>query len=316
MKISFAYITARKHPRFEWMADGLSRQLASCPYESEMIVVDFFAQALPDRNWTAIDVEKRKSDFRKHSTFTNLIHVPNKPNVWNGPNRLTTCDWFAAASHRNTSICVATGSHIVYLDDLSVPCDGFLNAVHEAVEGGHIGCGAYRKVKSLEVVDGVAVRYDETASGMDDRLLRVTKDVSDCTGGWLYGCSLVAPVEDLLEVGGWPEYMDGLGAEDYTLGLALCNAGKRLKYDRRMLTLESEELHFTEPPMRRTDKGVSPNDKSNAALHIAQASKYFPNYYEGGMRALREHVLNGGEFPIAQVPDRDWFDGQLISEMV
>lgn len=41
-----------------------------------------------------------------------------------------------------------------------------------------------------------------------------------------------------------------------------------------------------------------------------------PNYYgEGGLRAVRNRVLNGEPFPIIQVPDADWFDGQLLKEI-
>jgi hypothetical protein len=67
--------------------------------------------------------------------------------------------------------------------------------------------------------------------------------------------------------------------------------------------------------MKKTDKGVSPNDKSHAALNIANGTKYFENYYEGGIRKMREEVLSGKPFPIVQIPDRDWYDGQLLSEM-
>jgi hypothetical protein len=218
---------------------------------------------------------------------------------------------------RNTALCMCRTSHICYVDDLSVLMPGWWEAANEAVGGGYIGCGAYHKARNLVVKNGLVESSDLPVgdSGVDDRLKRVTKDVSECDGGWLYGCSFVAPLEDLLEVGGLPEYCDGLGSEDYCLGIALRNAGKHLKLDRRMMTMESEELHFTEPPMKRTDKGVSPNDKSHAALRIAQGSKYFPNYYEGGIRALREHVLAGNPFPICQIPTTDWYDNQPLSEM-
>lgn len=304
--LTIAYITARKDCRIQWFADSLVRQ---SKLGFSVIVVDRFH-----------DEHGRQSDMCAAFLEAGYLgqkyrHVLPKPNVWNGPHRLTKEDWFAAASQRNTALCLCETTHIAYVDDLSVLMPDWLDAVNEAVAGNYIGCGAYKKVKNLVVKDGEPVGYVETPEGYDDRLRRVTEDISPCTGGWLYGCSLVAPVEDLLEVGGWPEYVDGMGAEDYTLGIALTNAGKHLKYCRKMLTLESDELHFVEPPMRKTDKGVSPNDKSHAALRIAQQSKYFPNYYPGGMRALREHVQAGGDFPTDQNPDRDWFDGQLISEM-
>jgi hypothetical protein len=295
--LTVAYITCRRDCRIDWFLNSLSKQL------------------LPDRRLSLIVVdhfyEERKEEFSKKFVY----HVPPKPNVWNGPYRLTKTDWFAAASQRNTAICLCKTTHLAMVDDLSVLMPGWLSAVWEAIEGGYVGLGAYRKVKDLVVKDGEVISYTETPSGIDDRLKRVEKDVSECDGGWCYGCSLVLPLEDALEVGGFPEICDGIGSEDYCFGIALRNAGKHLKFDRRMLTLEDEDLHFNEPPFRRTDKGVSPNDKSHAVLEIAKSSKYFPNYYEGGIRALRDYVLAGNPFPIAQIPTHDWFDGQPISEM-
>lgn len=309
LMLTICYITARRDNRIEWFFQSLARQATLA---TRVLVVDHFADEPGRKDET---FEKFFRAFGEDSECW-MKHVSPKPNVWNGPHRLTKDEWFAAASMRNTAICLCQTRYIAFVDDLSVLMPGWFNAVHEAVHDGYVGLGAYKKVQDLTVgADGV--RFRETESGMDDRLRRVSQDVSPCDGGWLYGCSLVAPLEDLLEVGGFPEICDGLGSEDYCLGIALRNAGKHLKFDRRMLTLESEELHFVEKPFKRTDKGVSPNDKSHAALRIAQASTYFPNYFpEGGIRRMRDDVLLDGEpFPITQVPDRDWFDGQLLSEM-
>jgi hypothetical protein len=309
MALTIAYVTARKECQVSWFFDSLAKQLRP-EHEIEILVVDRYCETDEDR---CDEMMGHAAGALMSRLDIPVQMVPPKPNVWNGKYRLTSQDWFAAASHRNTAICLCKTPHIAFVDDLSVLMPGWLDAAFTAVAGNYVGCGAYRKVRNLVVKDGAVVSYEQGTD--DDRLSLVTQDVSPCTGGWLYGCSLVAPLEDLLEVGGFPEYCDGLGSEDYCLGIALSNAGKHLKYDRRLMTLESEELHFVEPAMKRTDKGVSPNDKSHAALRIAQGSRYFPNYYEGGIRALRDHVLGGGEFPTAQVPDRDWFDGQLIAEM-
>ena len=123
------------------------------------------------------------------------------------------------------------------------------------------------------------------------------------------------PVEALLTVNGWPEICDGLGSEDYCLGMALENNGFPLVYDRRMLTLESEEAHFEEPPLRKDDwhfEGGKPvrggnggNDKSHAVLNIALQSKRFENYND--FRALRAAILNGEDFTVMQIPEHDWY---------
>lgn len=317
--LTICYVSSRRDNRIEWFFDSLAKQVV---LQAHLIVIDRFAEE-PGRKdeifnkfATAFTVPLYVEHEEKGNVPAKFFtHAEPKPTVWQGPHRLTKEDWFATANARNTALCLCRTSHIAFVDDLSVLMPGWWTSAQEAVAGNYIGCGAYKKVKNLVVKDGEPIGYVETSEGIDDRLRRVSEDVSPCTGGWLYGCSCVFPVEDLLEVGGWPEICDSLGSEDCCLGIALANAGKRLKFDRRMLTLESDELHFVEPPMKRTDKGVSPNDKSHAVLEIAKQSTYFPNYYEGGIRALRDYVLAGNPCPITQIPTCDWYDNQPISEM-
>ena len=323
--LTLAYVTARKDPKIEWLFDSLAKQIEN--QDVPLIVVDRHCDA-------ARKVEFRNLHTKALLRFSGLdgiklqlFHVQPKPNVWNGPHRLTKEDWFAAASHRNTAICLCETSHIAFVDDLSVLMPGWLDAAYEAVEGDYVACGAYKKLKQLVVEGGVPVSYEETEAGTDNRLSLVSKDVSECDGGWLYGCSVVGPVEAFLSVDGWPEMLcDSMGFEDCCMGIVLRNAGWHLKYDRRLLTLESDELHFVEPAMRKEDwhfedgvpvkGGNGSSDKSHAALAIARQSKTFENAFgEGGIRALRDHVLAGNPFPIKQIPEHEWFTGQLISEL-
>ena len=74
-------------------------------------------------------------------------------------------------------------------------------------------------------------------------------------------------------------------------------------------------VSFKVPAIVRRDKGVSPNDKSHAALRIARGTKYFENYFPGSTRALRDHYQKHGSFPIVLEPKHDWYDGQLLAEM-
>lgn len=304
--LSIAYVTGRREPRFEWFFDSLHRQ-----GDGFRIIVVSRSVDKP------YEVTRRVYD----GSYMDFLNVPPKPNVWQGEYRLTKEDWFAMSNARNTALCLCKTDYIAYVDDLSVLLPGWLDAVKEAMAGNYIACGAYRKVKKLVVENGEVKSYEPFS---DDCRLSLAPDVlGPCTGDWLYGCSCCFPVEALLSVGGWPEYVDGLGSEDYCLGIALSNAGFHLKYDKRMMTYEDEDLHGwiwkdgekVGGPLKRTDKGVSPNDKSHAALAIAKSSRYYPNYVEGGMRALRELVLAGHPFPVIQQPQHDWFDNQPIAEM-
>jgi hypothetical protein len=295
--LTIAYVTGRKEPKFLWFYLSLQKQLG----KGEQPQIIFVSRDPTLKNHT--------SNLNDH-----ILAVPPKPNVWQGEHRLTKQDWWAMSNARNTALCLCRTDYIAYVDDLSVLMPGWLDAVKEAMTGNYIACGAYKKVKNLKVENGEVISYDEFPEGVDHRLALTNQDVTGCTPGWLFGCSCLFHTEALLQVGGWPEYVDGLGAEDYILGFALKNNGYDLRYCKKMMTLESEELHHTDQ-IKKTDKGISPNDKSNAALRIAQQTKYFDNYYEGGMRALRDYVLAGNPFPIVRIPDRDWYDQQLLSEM-
>lgn len=303
--VTIAYFTNRKNPRFHWFTQSLHRELLGSYEGIRIVVVDFWAEE-----------PGRKDDFRKLA-YCDLIHVTPKPNVWQGKHRITKVDFFAAANARNTAICLAPDGWIVFVDDLSVLLPGWWNAVKDAMFSGYIVLGAYKKVKNLVVENGNIVSFEEFIPGVDSRW-RVGSDNGPviAAGSWMFGCSLAAPVEAFLKIGGFPELADSLGSEDYLAGIALEKQGFRLMYDRRMLTYESEEAHFEDPPFKRTDKGVSPNDKSHAALNmVMQGNGYFVNYYEGGIPALRQHVLSGNPFPVVKIPEHDWYNSDKICEM-
>jgi hypothetical protein len=199
---------------------------------------------------------------------------------------------------------------------LSVLAPGWLEGVRRSVQGNYIALGAYKKVRNLVVEKGRIVSFNEFAGGLDSRL-RHPGEVVSCGGDWMYGCSLAGPTEAFLSVNGWPEANDGLSFEDVCMGICIGNTNRfSFRYDKSMLTLESEEDHYIEKPMIRSDFGVSPKDKSHAALNIAKASRWFPNYFDAeGIRGLRNRTLAGEPFPVVQIPDREWFTGRLLSEL-
>lgn len=139
-----------------------------------------------------------------------------------------------------------------------------------------------------------------------------------CPPQWFFGCSFAAPVEAFLKVNGFPEECDGMGYQDCITGVAISKHGYDFRYDRRMLTLEDEDLHHNQPSMMRVDPGVSPNDKSHAILDKYKDRNTFENDFGGGfknIRDLREHVLKNKTFPIRKTPTHDWFSGQPLNEM-
>jgi hypothetical protein len=304
MILTIAYCTSRKDPKIEWFVDSLIREVEHSPtLDIKIIVVDLLHG---ERELPALS-----------KLGHNCRHVPVKPNVWQGKNRLASSDWFAAANSRNTALCLAPDGYITFVDDLSVLLPGWLDRVKAAMDGNYIVCGKYQKVKDLVVENGEVKSFTDFEAGHDNREKFAKSPLQPCAdGGWLFGCSCAMPVEALLTIGGWTEFVDGMGSEDYLTGLTLQNAGFKLFYDSKMMTYESEELHHVEPALKRTDKGISPDDKSHRALNIVQSgTKFFDNYVQGGMRTIREKVLKGDPFPLILQPRHDWFDGQKIELM-
>lgn len=278
-------------------------------------------------NWFAQSVRREPGweachfglvDFYKDTRLMDLFglplswHVEPKPNPWQGKHRLTKEDWFAMSNARNTALCLCADPFICWIDDLSVVMPGWLAEVKKAQERQCVVLGAYRKVRHLMVENGEVKSYENYST--DSRLNGRPEGFNRVSGGMCYGCSLAMPVEVALSVNGWPEDLcDGLSFEDVCFGVALENAGHALYYSPGMLTLESEEEHHNQPPMKRSDYGRSPNDKSHAALDIARASKWFPNTYN--VRQLREKVLAGEPFPLRQIPEHEWYTKTHLSEL-
>lgn len=320
--LTITYITNRRDNRIEWFFDSLWQQWSADRIPLTLVVIDFFA------------LESGRSDAiaAKAKRFTELgiqlVHIPPKPTVWQGPHRLTTRDYFAAANCRNTAICVAPDGFLAYVDDLSILLPGWLARIKLAMAGNYVVFGTYEKVKEMVVADGILTTCTHDPSGIDSRIAVSRKQYSHlpdmptiipCRGRWLFGCSLGLPIEAALAINGWDEDCDSNGAEDYPFGFMLESTPYRCFFDTAMVTYESWELHFVEPPFLRIDKLniKGHRDGSNAYLKMLLGGRIrAPNYFgEGGIAAVRRRVLVGEPFPITQVPDRDWRDCQLLSEM-
>lgn len=307
--LTIAYTTSRRDPKIQWFFESLERETGGNYDGIEVIAVDLNF-GIPNRHPPC----KIPPCFR---------HVAPKPNVWQGPSRLTREDWFAVANTRNTALCYAKGDWIAFVDDLSVLVPGWLRAVREAMAGPkRITCGAYQKVRKLVVEGGEIKGYDIFPQGLDNRMRAAGPSAIDgpvdCNGRWMYGCSMLGPVNAFLSINGYDERCDGLGFEDCITGIHLENRGFKFVYDMRMKTLESEEDHHTGVVMKRSDYGVSPKDKSHKILDLAiKGSGWCPNVFGAfpNLAALRTHIQAGGSFPKAREPVKEWFTGTPLNQL-
>jgi hypothetical protein len=197
---------------------------------------------------------------------------------------------------------------------------GWLESVCHAHENGYIACGAYEKVQKLVVEDGITKSFVRASHGRDSRCDdKLPLEPRPVHGGSLFGCSMALPVKAMLEINGFDEDCDSMGSEDYIFGLMLQHAHYKLYYYPRMLTWESEEDHFVEPPFKRIIKPI-PGQKDATHVILKQvlhggrikALNYFGN---GGLAGLRAKILAGEPFPLCNIPEHDWRDGQPIREM-
>ncbi len=307
MNATIAYTTSRQQPHFDWFISSLAPQIQSV--ESIRVL--------------RIDLQCSRRTHEEFKTANGGMLIvstcPPKPTVWQGEHRLTAVDFFDQANARNTALCLATHPTIAFVDDLSVLAPTWLQAVRECAAGGYIACGAYRKLNNMIVENGELKYCENHEAGKDPRWdqTRFTH-LNRCPPQWSFGCSLAGPVEAFLKINGYPETLTaGLGYEDCLVGEALARNGYELRYDRRMLTYESEEDHHNQPVLLRIDPGVSPNDKSHRILELARDCKWFDNDFGDGcpsLRSLRNHVQRGGPFPIRKKPQHEWFTGMPLSE--
>lgn len=294
--LTVAYITAREKPCISWFVDSLAKQVKrSDPIE--VIIVDLHAEK---RNW---------------KLGNNVRHVEPKPTVWQGKHRVTKENWWSASNSRNTAICLCRTEWIAFLDDRSVLLPGWLEAVKRAQAGNYAVCGAYEKRTGITVEKGV-IRHAGIITGQDCReqhmITEKVKNPMPAHASWWFGCSNAVPLEWALDINGYDEICDGAGFEDVFFGFMLANNGYPMKYDRLMKIIEDRTPEHITDSMKKTDKGVSPNDKSHKLVEMLKDRK---NCMHGvNLREVRQQVLAGRPWPPPWGPEKDFYDGQLVKD--
>lgn len=297
--LTVAFITSRPEPRFEWFFESLTAQCGE--EQPDIIVVDLHYDLA--RRFKVFDANNRQ--------FKRVLHVLPKPNVWQGKHRLTKEDWWAKSNAMNTAICLCRTEWIAFVDDRCVIMPGWSKAVERAMTGNYAVTGSYEKREEMVVEKGI-IKSPGKVIGVDSRNPYGQNREAERTFGGSWFGMFALPLRWLLEMNGIDETCDGIGSEDTVTGNMIAQNGHDTFFDPMMKVIQDRSRPDSGTPLR-TDKGVSPNDKSHALLVKIGASKRAVHTVD--ICGIRNIVQSGGDFLIPTHPTVDWYDGESLKDI-
>lgn len=221
---------------FQWFVETLISQYESGVVTDQIVFIDSFLHHDDERE------EKLKSIVNGRFEY---LHIPPKPSIWRGKYRKTKTNFFDVSSTRNTGILVAKHDHVVFVDDLSALTDGWIGHHRKAASEKFVLCGAYDKVSKIVIENNKVVSYagnkaDVRANAQEG------KEIIAIHGGWVFGQNVSFPLEFLVKINGYDEFLARRGCEDCNLGVRLELAGYKNKifYDKNCLIIEDEAMHW------------------------------------------------------------------------
>jgi hypothetical protein len=292
--------TLRKEPRFSLLVESLLVSAAKhTDVAWEFLVIDGLL-------W--YDEAARRDELTEiiHGRFPHRHLVP-KPSVWQGPTRLTTKDYWDACSARNTALCYAKGKQIVFIDDCFEVSEDWLAGHARGARLGAIYVGPFRDA-------------GHTCEECDHRI-KDCPSLRPCSPGWTYGMNMGVPIEASFEINGYDEAYSGqAGVEDIDFGLRL---GRRLVeawFNPKIFVTQHRETHqdvcrFKPKERKLRDGKMHYSNEFLIQRLFDEPSRYTTLDRRHSLMQLRWLANSGRPFPVPTMPDRDWRDGQNLSEM-
>lgn len=296
--ISIIYCTNRKEPQFKWFVDSLLNQTSEEDRENiELVFIDYALSFDDDGSRANYLKDLVGSDFK-------FIHETPKDNAYQGKRRITQKEYFSPSSARNTGFILSSGEYVVFVDDVGVLMPTWWDAVKEAANEKRITCGAYQKHFEMVVEYGKLISSRAHHGGIDSRWILSNNQPVVINGGQLFGCSFGIPAFAFESVNGFDEICDSIGGEDYHLGIRLNHAGYKIWYDKRMLTIESEELHDQDYKMVRDDRLMDKDQYMEKLKQYRVNSRYSSGKYDSSnfildvLMMTRQVNTIGNNYPI------------------
>lgn len=337
MSISFVHITGRIDPKWEWYVNAVCNQASPEELRTwQFIFVDrsLWAPTVNASGSIAFSDPSYHDQARRQKLAEivngrfNYLHIPVLPNVYQGPFRKTTRDYFYAGISRNTGIVASRHPYIMFCDDLALPSPQWLSQVRHAADHKYLLAGMYSKRKNLVVENGLMVSSDDFPPGVDSRMPHGNDGgIVPWHGSGVFGCSFGVPLESALETDGCGLEVAAQGADDYCWGIRLERTGLKVFLNKNCWTTEDEDAHHMEPSLPRESKLVPADrlphwygDKNPMSDHVHlnrlwhETSRTLP-LFPMGLRDIRDSFLGTGYVPIPSEPTTDWRTGLPLSDL-
>ncbi len=279
-------VTARANPGYQYMIDSLVIAIDALHTRTgTKIPVEFVS--IDEQMWYAPKERKQELEEIVRGRLTFQIHAP-KPNVWRGPHRLTTKDYWGKNNALNTALCYAQQTHLCLIDDCVLVPENWLlghyltGLQNVAAAGGYIYYHLGAKTENGKLIEGKA------HSPGDYRREKYKDGTQPCVPGEMFGGNVSYPLAILLKMGGWDEVLEG------SKGLDDCLTGLRAGMLTQTMFIPEIETHYLTDTHEIIDRAQGrPVAEIRGELHIenpASKTKLFP--YKDAQGVVHQMTYN------------------------